>query len=143
MRYSYEGALMNTVTDRKPVAADREAEKGRVALKAFFRITDEWGCTGEDQRKLLGNIGKTTLQKYKQLPPVRLSQDTMERISYIIGIYKAVQMLYPTPERANRRMMLTTTEAPFGGVSALEFMKRSQMKHLMLTRQYFDAKRGW
>jgi len=49
----------------------------------------------------------------------------------------------PSAERANRRVRLTMSELPFSGTSALEFMARGSMKHLMQARRYFDAKRGW
>lgn len=134
---------MTAVAERKSVGGDREAEKGRVALKGFFRITEEWGCSNEERSKLLGGPSRTTLHNYSKLNPVKLSNDTMERISYILGIYKALQLLYPTHERANRRIRLGTSEVPFCGKSAMEFMTQGSMMNLMMARQYFDAKRGW
>lgn len=61
----------------------------------------------------------------------------MERISYILGIYKSLRIMYPTAERANRRIRLETSEAPFSGTSALDFMAQGSLKHLMETRRYF------
>jgi len=120
-----------------------EAEKGRVALKGFFRITEQWGCTQKERQILLGDVSRSTLNNYAKLEPTRLSRDVMERISYIFGIYKAVQVLYPTLDRANKRMRLGTTDLPFAGKSAMEFMTQGSMRHLELTRRYFDAMRGW
>jgi len=134
---------MTAIVERRTEQGDHEAEKGRVALKGFFRITEEWGCTTEERSKLLGGPSRTTLYNYAKLNPVKLSNDTMERISYILGIYKALQLLYPTHERANRRIRLKTSEVPFCGKSAMEFMTQGSMMNLMLARQYFDAKRGW
>lgn len=130
-------ATANTAT------LDREAEKGRVALKGFFGVANEWGCSIEEKMILLGGVSRTTLYKYAKLPKIRLPRDTLERISLILGIYKALQVLYPTHERANLRVRLPTTEFPFAGRSAMEFMAQGSIRHLMLTRQYFDAKRGW
>ncbi|MGO1749645.1 MAG: antitoxin Xre-like helix-turn-helix domain-containing protein [Marinobacter sp.] len=134
---------MTAVVERRSAEGDREAEKGRVALKGFFRVTEEWGCSAEERAKLLGGPSRTTLYNYSKLNPTKLSNDTMERISYMLGIYKALQVLYPTHERANRRIRLKTTEVPFCGKSAMEFMTQGSMMNLMMTRQYFDAKRGW
>ena len=134
---------MTAVVERRNTESDREAEKGRVALKGFFRVMEEWGCSSEERSKLLGGPSRTTLYNYAKLNPIRLSKDTMERISYILGIYKALQLLYPTHERANRRIRLKTSELPFCGKSAIEFMAQGSMMHLMMARQYFDAKRGW
>lgn len=134
---------MTAVVERRSTESDREAEKGRVALKGFFRITEEWGCNADERSKLLGGPSRTTLYNYAKLNPTKLSNDTMERISYILGIYKALQVLYPTHERANRRIRLKTSDIPFCGKSAMEFMTQGSMMNLMMTRQYFDAKRGW
>jgi len=48
--------------------------------------------------------------------------------------------MYPTAERANFRIRLETSEPPFSGCSALDFMVRGSMKHLIQTRQFFEAK---
>ena len=91
--------------------------------------------------QLLGGVSRSTLAKYETLPHVTLSQDTLERISYILGIYKSLRVMYPTAERANRRIRLETCDVPFAGTSALNFMARGSMRHLMEARRYFDAKR--
>lgn len=121
---------------------DNEKAKGHVALKGFFGICREWDCTQEEMMQLLGGVSRSTLAKYETLPHVTLSQDTLERISYILGIYKSLRAMYPTAERANRRVRLETSEPPFLGASALDFMARGSMKHLAETRRYFDAKRA-
>ncbi len=124
------------------MAIDDENAKGQVALKGFFGICREWDCTQEEMMQMLGGVSRSTLAKYQKLPHVKLSRDTLERISYILGIYKSLRVMYPTAERANRRVRLETSEPPFAGASALDFMARGSMKHLAETRRYFDAKRA-
>ena len=134
---------MKAQTIERTAPVDREAEKGRVALKGFFNITRLWGCTESEQIILLGDISRSTLQNWKKQKPIRLGRDTMERISYILGIYKAVRILYPTEERAAKRMRLGTSDLPFAGKSAMDLMLQGSMRDLALTRQYFDGQRGW
>ncbi|OAN87183.1 DUF2384 domain-containing protein [Marinobacter sp. EhC06] len=124
------------------MTVDDEKAKGHVALKGFVGICREWDCTEEEMMQLLGGVSRSTLAKYETLPHVTLSQDTLERISYILGIYESLRIMYPTAERANRRVRLETSEPPFFGTSALDFMAQGSMKHLMETRRYFDAKRA-
>ena len=124
------------------MTVDDEKAKGHVALKGFFGICREWDCTQEEMMQLLGGVSRSTLAQYQKLPRVKLSRDTLERISYILGIYKSLRAMYPTAERANRRVRLETSEPPFLGASALDFMARGSMKHLAETRRYFDAKRA-
>ena len=124
------------------MTVDDEKAKGHVALKGFFGICREWDCTQKEMMQLLGGVSRSTLAKYETLPHVTLSQDTLERISYILGIYKSLRAMYPTAERANRRVRLETSEPPFLGASALDFMALGSMKHLAETRRYVDAKRA-
>ncbi|MBK1887854.1 hypothetical protein [Marinobacter sp. DY40_1A1] len=52
---------MTAVVERRSTESDRAAEKGRVALKGFFRITEEWGCNADERSKLLGGPSRTML----------------------------------------------------------------------------------
>ena len=72
------------------------------ALRTFFNIAKVWDLSTSDQRTLLGHIPESTFFKWKKEAPGTLSHDTLERISYIIGIYKALQILLPTPQSADR-----------------------------------------
>lgn len=134
---------MANLSTKQPATADAEALRGHVALKGFFNICREWGCTQEEMMQMLGGVSRSTLSKYQKLPYIKLSRDLLERISYVLGIYKALRLMYPTAERANRRVRLATTELPFTGTSAMDYMTRGSMRHLMQARRYFDAKRGW
>ena len=131
-----------TATQTALPAAD-EREKGRVALKAFFNITEKWGCSGQEQMTLLGDISRSTLYTYRRKPARKLDRDTLERISYIMGIYKALHILFPSPDIADSRIRRETSDLPFDGESPMAFMLRGSMMHLAETRRYFDAQRGW
>lgn len=122
------------------MALDDEKAKGHVALKGFLGICREWDCTQKEMMQLLGGVSRSTLAKYQKLPYLKLSRDTLERISYILGIYKSLRVMYPSAERANQRIRMETSEVPFAGTSALNFMVQGSMKHLMEARRYFDAK---
>ena len=124
----------------KSTDIEREKVRGRIALKGFFNICREWNCSREQMRKMLGGISESSLADYEKLPYEILSRDRMERISCILGIYRAIREMYPTAERANFRIRLETSEPPFSGCSALDFMVRGSMKHLIQTRQFFEAK---
>lgn len=68
---------------------------GLVALKGFFRITDEWELKPSQQKILLGNIPSSSFAQYKALSEVNLTNDVFERISYIFGIYKYLEFYFP------------------------------------------------
>lgn len=112
------------------------------ALRTVFRIVDAWGLSNKEQIKLLGSPPKSTFYRWKQGEKVALSQDTLERLSYVFGIYSALQLLLPKPEAADAWIKKPNTAPLFGGRSALERMLSGQVADLYVVRQYLDAQRG-
>ncbi|WP_275287418.1 MbcA/ParS/Xre antitoxin family protein [Halomonas elongata] len=136
-----ETAMMAAQAQQRP--ATNTPEAGRVALKFFFNIMQAWGCSVTQQRTLLGGIGNTTYHKYRKLPEVRLPRDTMERISYLMGIHKALRILFSnSPEKAYEWVHKPNEAAPFNGQSALAYMLQGRVVDLADTRRYLDAVRG-
>lgn len=126
----------------QPAPIERERQTAQVALKGFRRITSEWECTEKERRALLGGALPEEFENDEGVPKAPLPAEALQRISLILGIYKALQELYPTHERANRRIRLATSEPPFKGMSAMAFMTQGNLKYLAETRRYFDAKLG-
>ncbi|HUX23360.1 MAG TPA: MbcA/ParS/Xre antitoxin family protein [Burkholderiales bacterium] len=112
------------------------------ALRTVFRILSAWGLSNKEQIKLLGNPPKSTFYRWKQGESAALSQDTLERLSYIFGIYSALQLLLPRPDAADAWLKKPNTAPLFGGRSALERMLSGQLADLYVVRQYLDAQRG-
>jgi len=119
-------------------------DAGRVALKFFFNLMELWGCSVEQQRTLLGKIGNTTFYKYKQLPDnVRLPRDTLERISYLMGIHKALSIIFSNSrDRVYQWVSSPNTAAPFNGQSALSYMLAGRVVDIADVRRYLDGVRG-
>ena len=112
------------------------------ALRTAFRILDAWGLSNKEQMKLLGNPPRSTFYRWKRGENVALSKDTLERLSYIFGIYSALQVLLPKPEAADAWIKKPNTAPLFGGRAALERMLSGQVADLYMVRQYLDAQRG-
>jgi len=123
-----------TVIDRKGLSGP--------ALRTFFRIAELWDLSVDDQMTLLGVTARSTFFKWKKDPNTTLPRDTLERISYIVGVYKAIQILLPN-EKAADEWVKRPNEAPiFAGQSALDRMLSGQVADLFVVRQYLDAQRG-
>src|SRR5690606_20176335 len=114
----------------------------QTALTAFFNITAGWGLAAEEERTLLGSPPRTTFFKWKAERAARLSADTLERISYTMGIYKALRMLLPSEEAASAWVKKPNTAPICGGKSALERMLAGRVIDLADVRRYLDAERG-
>ena len=119
----------------------QSAAAGAAALRTFWRLAEAWGLSSAEQMTLLG-VGKTTLYQWKQGRVGTLDRHVLERLSYLFGIYAALQVLLPVPGRAND-WIRKPNAAPFlGGSSALERMLGGQVADLFVVRQYLDAQRG-
>lgn len=100
---------------------------------------EKWSLDNQQARVLLGGISKTTFYQYKKLPEVALRIDTLNRISYIMGIYKGLHTLFPEDDRANQWIKRPNASAPFKGKSALDRMMQGQIDDLADVRRYVDA----
>ena len=116
--------------------------KNAVALKAFFGITHKWKLLAEQERILLGTT-PATFYRWKKNRNGSLSPDTLERISYILGIYKALRILLPSEDAANEWIKKPNKAILFGGKSALDKFLIGRVIDLADVRRYLDAERGW
>jgi len=132
--------MRRAATHTKPEVDARKVS--RPALHTFFRIAEAWKLNNKERMALLGNPPRSTFFRWKQAEEVALPADTLERISYVFGIYSALQVLLPKAEAADAWVRRPNTAPIFGGRSALERMLSGQVGDLFLVRQYLDAQRG-
>ena len=129
------------ISATKALPAPRRALAGP-GLRAFFNITRLWGLTTEQERVLLGSPGRSTFFRWKRDLDGALPRDALERISYLLGIWKALQVLFADPAQADAGIKRPNDAPLFGGSSALERMLGGQVSDLYVVRQYLDAERG-
>jgi hypothetical protein len=118
------------------------AALGGPGLRAFVNIAEAWGLTVNEQLVLLGIASRSTFFKWRRERSPRLPRDTLERLSYLLGIYKSLQILLPDPKAADEWVRRPNDAAPFGGRSALERMLSGQVADLYVVREYLDSQRG-
>ena len=124
-----------------PVDLD-SAAAGQAALRTFWRISDAWQLDATEQTTLLG-VGRTTLYQWRQgKVSAGLDRHVLERLSYLFGIYAALQILLPAAEPADAWVRKPNAAPLFGGKSALARMLGGQVADLYVVRDYLDAQRG-
>jgi hypothetical protein len=121
-------------------AAPDQARRDEVAVRAFFRLAGLWSLTMEEARVLLGRPSRARLYNWKAGRVSGLPHDTVQRISYLLGIHKALQILYSEPHLADA--WVRRANAAFGGQSALERMLAGDVADLAAVRSHLDAARG-
>jgi hypothetical protein len=119
-----------------------DAEMARAGLRAFFRIAALWDLSVAEQLTLLGSPGRSTYFKWKKDGVDALPHDVLERISYMLGIWKALQILLPDEAAADSWVRRPNDATPFGGRSALDRMLSGNVADLYEVRRYLDSQRG-
>jgi hypothetical protein len=125
--------IQNTGSSRTSIAA---------ALRTVFRILKAWGIRVGDWSVLLG-VSEATLHRWKARPEsVGNSRDLLERLSYILGIYKSLQILLPDPEASDSWVKRPNSAPLFAGKTPLDRMLGGNMADLYEVRRWLDGQRG-
>lgn len=118
-----------TSTDQVPIVD--------VGLRTFFNIAHLWKLSPEQEATILGLSNQEILSNLRDATDLgHIDQQTIIRISYVLGIYKQLNTLLPTPANADSWLNRPNTEALFNGHSALDFLLKDPDKHLPLLLAY-------
>lgn len=112
----------------------------RVGLRTFFKITNLWALTQEQQAILLGIQDCDALASHCDSVFIEpLNSEAMIRVSYVLGIYKQLNTLLPIPSHADGWLKKQNSEELFKGNSALEFLLKDPASHLPLLLAYLKT----
>lgn len=111
------------------------------AIKGLLRIAEHWKLRDEDTRALLGGMSSGSFYGLKGRHGKTLDEDQLTRASLLVGVFKALNILY-SQKLADSWISLPNTNPMFGGDSALNYMKKGGIPALMRVRQLLDARRG-
>lgn len=114
-------------------------ESGQSALRVFFRIAAAWGLTDRQQVVLLGTSDDAFAAWKQGRLQSGLDHTTLERLSYVLGIYASLQILLPIPVQANAWVTRPNAAPMLGGQSALSRMLGGSISDLLAVREYLDA----
>jgi hypothetical protein len=138
-------AYPSTRYDPAPlINLNARSERARLsgsALQAFFNIMDRWAVRDQDARSLLGGMSNGPYYKWKRESPKLLDADVLTRISYLVGIFKALNILYG--ERlADEWVRLPNSNRLFGDLTPLAYMTQGGIPAIQSVRRLLDARRG-
>jgi hypothetical protein len=123
-----------------PQAREYSTEEVQAMQRAVIRLFDHWGVTDAQAAVLLGDIAVRTYQRWKQGEYGRWNVDLAARLSNLIGIHKALRLLYTEADRGYR--WIKAPNRAFGERTALEVMLGGQLTDLMRVRRYLDSYRS-
>jgi len=111
------------------------------ALRAFFNIMDAWHVRAEEARALLGGASNGRYYAMKQGRGRALDQDPLQRVSLLVGIFKALNILY-SQGLADVWVHQPNDNRLFGGMTPLRAMIQGGLPAMLQVRRLLDARRG-
>ncbi len=141
-------ALQNLTTvgvkfEVPPDLSDRKVQErlSPSAIKALIKITENWGITQEEARELAGGVSHGKFHEWKRGNVSTLRQDELTRVSLVLGIYRALNILYSKPLAAAWVKLHNTNPLMTGG-TPLDYMIRGGVPAMVTIRRLLDARRG-
>jgi hypothetical protein len=111
-------------------------------IRLFFNIVEAWKVRDEDARMLLGGVTNGPYYAMKKAPDGRLlDADKMQRVSYLVGIFKALNILHGQ-ELADEWVRLPNSNRIFNGSTPLDYMIQGGVPAMQTVRRLLDARRG-
>jgi Protein of unknown function (DUF2384) len=129
----------STVNLNDPAAC---AEISAASFRAFLHTAQYLDLSVGDRCRILGNLPAATYHRWVDRGAATLSRDLLERISLVLGIVKALRLLFATDDSGKRWLKSANRDAPFGGDTPLARMLRGSIADLYEVRRYLDAWRG-
>ncbi len=124
-------------TFRPEPITDQEAG---AMFRAVLNLFRHWEVTDAEAAVLL-DLPTRTFARWKAGEIGRLGRDGKARLSNLMGVHKALRLIFREPERGYR--WIKAANSAFGGRSALDIMLGGELTDLMRVRRYLDAERSW
>lgn len=132
------------ITERSTATRPVRPEDGAAGLRTAFRIFDELGITPDEGRVLLGGLSRTTYYRWRKHPErANVTRDVMERLSYLLGIYKAIVILVPDERQQAAFFRRPNSHPVCDGRTPLQVMLGGHVADLYKVRHWLDGERGW
>lgn len=120
-----------------PITQDEAAAMFRAVLNLFGK----WQLTDEQAATLL-DMPVRSYRRWKAESPGRISRDGRARLSNLMGIHKALRIIFSEAPRGYA--WIKAANDAFSGASALDIMLGGELTDIMRVRRYLDAERsGW
>jgi hypothetical protein len=115
-------------------------------LRTFLAIADLWGLGEEQRRIILGYPSRSTYHNWvravREHRDISLDLDVLTRISTILGIHQALQVLHGTEADGVAWLRGPHNATIFGGQPPLNMLTGGSQDGLLTVRRFLDAARG-
>ena len=125
-----------------PADLRERATRERVA-RMVVALLDHWELNPADQATLLGLSAqsRSTVSRYRKGEPLADSADLLARAGHLLGIHKALRIMFPHDRELAYRW-IGTPNRRFGDTPPLDVMKKHGYEGILAVRRYLDFERG-
>jgi len=136
---------MQPMLDHRPPdspieASGYAADEIRAMQRTVGNIFARWGVTDGEAAVILGGISAKTFRRWREGAYGRVNRDLADRLSYVIGIHRALRVIFREP--ANGYAWMRRPNEELGGGTPVELLLRGGMGDLERLRRYLDSVRG-
>ncbi len=114
-----------------------------IAWKALEKIIDKFHLTESEAITLMGEIPRSSYYHGIKKHVGRLTRDQKERISFLLGIYKALRILFIDSAQGMSWINRNNQLPPFNGRTPKDYMLEGSIIHLAEVRRFLDFWRGY
>lgn len=114
-----------------------------VAWKSLKNLTEKFDFKPKEVMTLMGEIPKASYYAGINQHKGKLNRDQLDRISYLLGIYKSLRILFDDSQQAMGWVNRQNTLPPFNGMTPKEYMLEGSMIRLSEVRRFLDFWRGY
>ncbi len=141
--------LLGEVFPETVEASFSRDEESEALVKAFFQIAERWGLSVDETRTLLGSPGRSRFYDLRKGSPGAvhgISDDEMDRLAYLTGIYYALGILFSEQNSLlwlrNAALPQAGHTRPWGTEPPLVHMLRGKIEGLIDVYRYVNGLRG-
>lgn len=114
-----------------------------IAWKALKNLVERFHFSREEALVLMGDMASSSYYKGINKFEGKLSKDEKARISLLLGIYKALRILFTDSEQAMGWIGRSNTLPPFNGLTPKQYLMDGNLLRLAEVRRFLDFWRGY
>lgn len=112
-------------------------------LRTFLKIADHWSLSEQQRQLILGYPSRSTYVRWcrhvQQQKELTLSVDVLMRMSALLGIYRALRVLYADEPEATEWLRTPHNAIVFGGLPPLDLITSGTQDGLLTVLRFLDG----
>ncbi|MCD6055064.1 MAG: hypothetical protein K0R12_26 [Gammaproteobacteria bacterium] len=113
------------------------------AWKALENLIGRFALNEQEALILMGDMPRSSYYNGLKKHSGKLTRDQKERISWLLGVYKALRILFIDSAQGLSWINRNNTLPPFNGITPKQYMLEGSIVRLAEVRRFLDFWRGY